>query len=314
MPVLAGVPDATPDSVQGVVAPQQEVGESDESAEAVSPRGLAWLLLLLAQGTWLAVSIGVIVRRRLWRLPPLELDLESRQATGLLLLTSAMLLWLAYMLGVASAAAILELDTQSEPRLRGQAFLLLGAYTGAAAALGVVLLLVPRLATHAGLRCRANDFGAGLGWLLLVFPMTWTLGVVSSYVWTVVTGEPADMLGHKTLRQLVDPEADAWRWAVIVLVTLGPAVYEEIVYRGLLQGGLRWLTGSRWGAILATSVLFTVMHVGAAEWRAMLPLFVLSIVLGVVYERRGRLVASMVLHFAFNLTNIVVAGVLTSAS
>jgi membrane protease YdiL (CAAX protease family) len=313
-PAVAGVPGAVPDDVQGVVAPQQEVGESNESTEAASSRGLAWVLLLLAQGTWLAVSLGVIVHRRLWALPPLLLDEQSRQSTGLLLLTGGMLLWLASMLGVQSAAAIMELDAQADPMLRDQAWMLLGAYTGAAVALGVVALLVPRLLRHVGIGGRPSDIGAGLGWLLLAFPITAMLGMVASFVWEKLTGEPADLLGHETLRKLMDPEADGWRWVVIALVTIGPAVYEEIVYRGMLQGGLRHLLGSRWGAILGTSALFSVMHIGAVDWRALLPLFVLSVVLGVVYERRGRLAASIVLHFAFNLTNIVVAGVLTGVT
>lgn len=51
-------------------------------------------------------------------------------------------------------------------------------------------------------------------------------------------------------------------------------------------------------AIVATSIIFAALH--GAQWPAPIALFVLSLVLGAVYQKTGSLLASMVLHGAFN--------------
>ena len=51
------------------------------------------------------------------------------------------------------------------------------------------------------------------------------------------------------------------------------------------------------------------MHAGAARWRALPALFVLSIGFGWIYEKTGRLWASIVMHVLFNAVNVVLAWV-----
>lgn len=51
-------------------------------------------------------------------------------------------------------------------------------------------------------------------------------------------------------------------------------------------------------AIVATSILFAALH--GPQWPAPIALFVLSLVMGVVYQKTGSLLASMVLHGVFN--------------
>ena len=64
----------------------------------------------------------------------------------------------------------------------------------------------------------------------------------------------------------------------------------------------------RWPAILTTSVLFTLVHLGAVtSVDGLLALFVLSIGFGWVYEKTGRLSASITMHAAFNLANLLLA-------
>ncbi len=46
------------------------------------------------------------------------------------------------------------------------------------------------------------------------------------------------------------------------------------------------------------------MHVGVARWHALAALLVLSIGLGWVYEKTGRLTAAISMHVLFNAANL----------
>ncbi|MEM6470965.1 MAG: CPBP family intramembrane glutamic endopeptidase [Planctomycetota bacterium] len=82
---------------------------------------------------------------------------------------------------------------------------------------------------------------------------------------------------------------------------------EEFQFRLLLQGGLQqladppaesgWEPRSFW-PILVTSVLFAAMHLG--QGAAPIPLFFLSIGLGLLYQRTGRLFPVIVVHMILN--------------
>ena len=51
-------------------------------------------------------------------------------------------------------------------------------------------------------------------------------------------------------------------------------------------------------AIVLTSLIFAALH--AAQWPAPIPLFLLAVGLGVVYQRTGSLLAPIVMHAVFN--------------
>jgi membrane protease YdiL (CAAX protease family) len=95
---------------------------------------------------------------------------------------------------------------------------------------------------------------------------------------------------------------------MLVLLVIGPAILEEVLYRGLLQRGLReWKVLGGWGAIVATSGIFVFMHAPIVPAYALPPLFILSLGLGWCYEKTGRLLAPMVLHGLFNAGNLALA-------
>ncbi len=79
-----------------------------------------------------------------------------------------------------------------------------------------------------------------------------------------------------------------------------PAVLEEILCRGIMQGMLR-----RWGvwfSIVVSSVIFTLLHSDIAQ---MPGIFVFSVMLGLAYYATGSLAACMLLHFANNMVVFV---------
>lgn len=83
-------------------------------------------------------------------------------------------------------------------------------------------------------------------------------------------------------------------WLLAVGVLAAP-LCEEFIFRGLLQGGLRRSLPA-WQVIGIAAALFAIVHPPAA----MLPVFVLGLCAGYVYERSGALLAPMLTHALYN--------------
>ena len=95
-------------------------------------------------------------------------------------------------------------------------------------------------------------------------------------------------------------------WLVLALVTcVGAPLFEELYFRGLLQGQLVQRCGP-WIAIAATSIVFGAAHIandpGVAGLLLALTVGASGLVLGVVRHLTGRLGSSMVTHAMFNAT------------
>jgi uncharacterized protein len=98
-------------------------------------------------------------------------------------------------------------------------------------------------------------------------------------------------------------------WLVLVLLTcVGAPLFEELFFRGLLQGQLV----ERFGpgiAIAVTSVIFGAAHIandpGVAGLLLALSVGAGGVVLGVVRHLTGRLGSSMVTHALFNTVAVV---------
>lgn len=85
-------------------------------------------------------------------------------------------------------------------------------------------------------------------------------------------------------------------WVFVLLAVVVP-VGEEVFFRGFVYGGLR----ARWGvaaAVLGSAVFFTVVHVQVVH---ALPIFILGVLLALLYERTGGLLASIVTHAINNV-------------
>lgn len=86
----------------------------------------------------------------------------------------------------------------------------------------------------------------------------------------------------------------AW---VFLLLTVVVPIGEEVFFRGLVYGGLR----ARWGvaaAAFASAVFFTAVHVQVVH---ALPIFLLGMLLALLYERTGGLLAGIVTHAINNV-------------
>lgn len=96
-----------------------------------------------------------------------------------------------------------------------------------------------------------------------------------------------------------------WMRAVIVLnAVLVVPVFEEVLFRGLLQSILTAHLGRPWLSILAVSILFSLMHPYMTHLPALL---ILSLSLGYAYEKSGSLLRPIFMHILFNGINITFA-------
>jgi membrane protease YdiL (CAAX protease family) len=187
---------------------------------------------------------------------------------------------------------------------------------GGAAGLGGVLSARGLTSVLGGWR----DVWIGLGAIVLAWPVVSAASLAAVWVRQRVAGEAPDPIAHSTLKTIVESE-NPWKWGLVAGAVLAAPVVEEIIYRGGVQRAFRHAGLPAWGAIGVTSALFAAAHAGGTvPWHALITLLVLSLGLGLVYERRlqagggrrrGALLAPMAMHAGFNAANIALAVVVS---
>ncbi len=104
-----------------------------------------------------------------------------------------------------------------------------------------------------------------------------------------------------TLKHLSDSIASASGWqvpAIVLAISLGPAVGEELLFRGYIQTRLAARFGALWG-ITAASVLFGLMHMDPIH---SVLAAILGLYLGFVAYRFDSIIPSICAHAFNNLT------------
>lgn len=138
----------------------------------------------------------------------------------------------------------------------------------------------------------------GKGWLVAT-----ALSIPATLIWIAIlsaAGKPPEV--QDLIAKAVGAEASrAFLVALGVLGIVVAPVTEELLFRGALFGSLRARIGSRAAALLS-SLLFAAVH---GSLTALVPLFVLALVLCWVYERSGSLVAPVAVHMLNNATSLL---------
>ncbi|MDQ2049965.1 CPBP family intramembrane glutamic endopeptidase [Natronolimnohabitans sp. A-GB9] len=140
-----------------------------------------------------------------------------------------------------------------------------------------------------------------VGWIGIGLVLLLGSNMVISWLMTAAGIEGAD---HTTTQQAAEnPELLLVILPAMILV-VGP--FEELLYRNVIQKSL-YETFSRKGAVVVASVVFTLVHVtayataGAGQLLASLSiLFVLSLILGHIYERTENLLVPALAHGCYN--------------
>lgn len=280
--------------------------ESDAGAATVSGQVMPWVMLGLA-----AAVLLVFLRGRGHRLTNVP-----RRPKVFTPEVGVTMFFAMYLLGVivqTAAGKWLGFDRLPPDQLRSdpEAIVKLQSafYLGQALVVVAYFRLLARAKplNHDG---RSSILGAvllGGGALVLLWPIVQTAGNVAGWIMEVLWHRTPDAISHELLNVFVASEKDGWFWGLVVCATLLPGVFEEVLYRGLLQETLRRMRLEGWTAIGLTSVLFSAVHIPSVEPHALAALFVLSLGFGWAYEKTGRLVAPITMHILFNAANLGLA-------
>jgi membrane protease YdiL (CAAX protease family) len=196
--------------------------------------------------------------------------------------------------------------------------------------MAILLILVPgavTLTSGASLRdlgLRFDDWWRqavhGVIAMLIAAPPIYAIQFAAARVWTPIEHPVSEMIKSEFSVGV------GWL-AVATAVVLAP-MFEELVFRAILQGWLvgllerdsrSWPNSSQiaaadrgWLGIVLTALLFGYVHV--EQWPAPIALFVLALVVGTVYDRTGSLITAVAMHATFNgiSTAMLFAGVLLS--
>ncbi len=86
----------------------------------------------------------------------------------------------------------------------------------------------------------------------------------------------------------------------LLCVSVLPGVLEEFIFRGLLYQSYR--KRQTWGAILASALLFGLMHMNLNQFCYA---FVIGVLFCLVYEATGSVLAPMLMHMVYNGNSVV---------
>jgi hypothetical protein len=179
---------------------------------------------------------------------------------------------------------------------------------GLAALLVSSALWRPRGLAKLGLRLKLLPKSLGMGLVGIVIALPIALAASAATQWALDHFGIEHPNAHELLRAYDSVDHLVRIVIVIGAIVLAP-LFEELLFRGHIQTAiLHTFSRSgrspliRWLAILLASVIFTISH---SEGWMMPPIFVLSLCLGYAYERTGSLWVPMLMHAAFNATNIL---------
>ena len=89
----------------------------------------------------------------------------------------------------------------------------------------------------------------------------------------------------------------------IFIVAVLPAIGEELLFRGLLQGLIKKMTGNFHWAIWVTAALFSALHL---QFFGFLPRMLLGAFFGYLLEWTGTLWLPVIAHFINNASGVVI--------
>jgi len=102
---------------------------------------------------------------------------------------------------------------------------------------------------------------------------------------------------------LWDRAHGGWLVALVIVVAIGAPIVEELVYRGLILQTLQSRVNDAL-ALVISAAFFAGIHFAPVEFPG---LFVFAIVLGLCYQRTGRLGMAIAAHVGFNAVGLALA-------
>lgn len=176
----------------------------------------------------------------------------------------------------------------------------------------VTLLLItfyvafPRRASYQQLGMRTNDLfqqvkDGGRGFLLALTPVIIVLAITFPL--------RSEDTTHAVLKSLIDNPDPQLAILLVVLAVITAPLFEELVFRVILQDWIIRLAGVKTG-IVVTALVFAGIH----QFPDSLPLIPLALLLGYVYERRRSFLTVFLIHAFFNGFNVVMVVIASLAT
>lgn len=155
-----------------------------------------------------------------------------------------------------------------------------------------------------GIGLRFRTVGKDLFWaavnLIAVYPVILLALWATIQAGQWISGPEFGLEKHQTLEELENASMGVKCFLVFSTLIVVP-VFEELLFRGLMQSTLAAYLTKPWLAIGITSLMFASMHPGTH----FAGIFVLSAGLGYAYEKSGSLLRPILIHISFNTISIL---------
>lgn len=148
-----------------------------------------------------------------------------------------------------------------------------------------------------------GDFVSAAATFVAVWPLVLGALYVVITVGKLIIGPDFQMEQNEGLTVIMQYKQWPLRILMIFFATILTPIFEEIIFRGLLQSYLRGIGLSCWQTIFIASVIFSMLH-PLMHFPALL---VLSIAMGYAYEKSGSLLRPIFIHLLFNGSTIAFA-------
>lgn len=146
-----------------------------------------------------------------------------------------------------------------------------------------------------------KDLGWGAVNLAAIYPVVLLALYLTVEVGKLFAGPEFELQKHQTLVEMNQAIPMWMRMSLVLFAVAIVPVFEEVLFRGLIQSTLTAYLPRPWMSIGITSALFAGLHYGTHS----VGIFVLACCLGYAYERSGSLWRSIFIHILFNSISVV---------
>jgi membrane protease YdiL (CAAX protease family) len=156
-----------------------------------------------------------------------------------------------------------------------------------------------------GLRAKNifQDIGAAAAYFFAVWPLVLAAIMTVAAIGTIIEGPDFKMQQNEGLTILLEYKQWSLRILMVIFATIVTPIFEELIFRGIVQSYLRDIGYSPWRSIIIVSIIFSAIH----PMMHLPGILILSFCMGYAYEKSGSLLRSIFIHMFFNASTVAFA-------